>query len=242
MTPSSSCGAQALSNPTLDSSESSRPATPPAERARPAPVPWPEPGSRQNGGPSGVRPGTAEESPAALTSDQAAHGHASAGGQLLPGQSTAALTLKPSSGEPPGTGRPLTGPVNQTADTAALQMLIRQMQQQQEQQQQQMRQQQEQQMQQQEMMIRMLQNLGLQSQPTAAPPPHPPPLQPQGGRPEAGFCPQGERQEPHVCAHSEGGGSVASSFRGAEVVVSPPRLAFPPRCPAPILPCITMGE
>ena len=193
LTPSSSSGIQALSNPTLDSSESRRPATPPAERARLAAAPWPEPGSRQNAGPSGVRTDTAEESPAALTSDQAACGHASAGGLPLPGQSTAARTLATSSGEPPGTGRPLAGPVNQTADTAALQMLIRQMQQQQEQQQQQMRQQQEQQMQQQEMMIRMLLNLGLQSQPTAVPPPHPPPLQPQGGQPEACFCPQCER-------------------------------------------------
>ena len=32
LTPSSSSGAQALSNPTLDSSEISRPATPPVER------------------------------------------------------------------------------------------------------------------------------------------------------------------------------------------------------------------
>ena len=129
LTPSSSSGTQALSNPTLDSSESSRPATPPVERARPAPVPWPEPGSRQYSGPSGVRPGTAEESSAALTSDQAAHGHASAGGPPLPGQSTAALTLAPSSGEPRALGaagwtckstrRPYGTPDASTANAAA---------------------------------------------------------------------------------------------------------------------------
>ena len=93
LTPSSSSGKQALSNPTLDSSESSRQATPTVERARPAPVPWPEPSFRQYSRPSSVRPGTAEESSAALTSDQAAHGHTSAGGLPLPGQNTAALTL-----------------------------------------------------------------------------------------------------------------------------------------------------
>ena len=94
-----------------------------------------------------------------------------------------------------------------------------------------MRQQQEQQQQQTEMIIRMLQNLGLQSQPTVALPPHPPPLQPQNGRLEAGFCPQCERQEPHVCALSEEGGSVASCSRGAEVMGSPPGRRAPPDAP-----------
>ena len=182
-------------------------------------------------GTGSVRPGEARSVVAALQWPAAGRFGESAGRLPHPGHSTGGLTLAPSGGEAPGLGRPLAGPVNQTADTAALQMLIRQMQQQQEQQQQQKRQQQEQQMQQQDIMIIMLQNLGLQSQPTAAPPPHPPPLQPQNGRLEAGFCPQCERQEPHVCALSEEGGSVASCSRGAEVVVSPPGRRAPPDAP-----------
>ena len=151
LTPSSSSGAQALSSPTLDSSESSRPATPPVERDRPPPGPWPEPGGRQDG---------AEESPAALNSHQAAFGHASAGQLPRPGHSTGGLLPVPAGGGAPALGQLPAGPVNQTTDTVML--LIRQMQQQQEMQQQQM-------MQQQEMLQRMLQNLNLQSQPTVAP-------------------------------------------------------------------------
>ena len=132
------------------------------------------------------RPGEARNVVAGLQWPAAGRFGELAGGPPLPGQSTAALTLAPSSGEPPGTGRPQVGPVNQPADHTVLQMLVRQMQQQQEQQ----MQQQQKQMQQQEMMIRMLQNLGLQSQPAAAPPPHSPPLQPQDGRPGANLCRQ----------------------------------------------------
>ena len=249
-TPSSSSGTQALSNPTLGSSESSRPPTPPMERRRPPPVPWPEPRPRQYSGPSGVRPGTAKESPAALASDRAAHSHAAAGGPPLPGQSTAALAPAPSSGGPLGPGRPQDGPVNQPADNAVLQMLIQQMQQQQEQQQQQMQQQQEQQQQ----MISLLQNLGLQSRPAAVPPgpverppPHSPPPPSQDGRPvahisgsswvaqdlprQADICRQCERQEPHICPYSEGGSDSAGSFRRAEVAVSPPGRRPPPGAP-----------
>ena len=137
LTPSSSSGTQALSNPTLDSSESSRPATPPVGRARPPPVPWPEPRPRQYSGPSGARPGTAEQFPATLASDRPGPRHAAAGGPPLPGQSTAALAPAPSSSGPSGLGRPQAETVNQPADNAVLQMLIQQMQQQQEQQQQQ---------------------------------------------------------------------------------------------------------
>ena len=201
-TPSSSSGAQALSSPTLDSSESSVPATPPVERDRAPPNPWPEPGGRQDG---------AEESPAALNSHEAAFGHASAG--QLPQHSTGGLLPVPAGGGAPALGQLPAGPVNQTTDTVML--LIRQMQQQQEMQQQQM-------MQQQEMLQRMLQNLNLQSLPTVAPPPHLPPPQPRGGRPGIEGCPQCERQEPHECPHSERGGSLAGSLRRAEVVASPP--------------------
>ena len=230
LTPSSSSGAQALSNPTLDSSESSRPATPPVERGQPAPGPWPGPGPQQNGGPSGVRPGAAEESLAALTSDQAAHGHASAGRLPHPGHSTGGLTLAPSGGGALGLGRPLAGSVNQTADAAALQMLIRQMQQQQEQQQQQMRQQQEQQQQQTEMMIRMLQNLGLQSQPTVAPPPHPPPLQPQNGRLETFFV-HNVSAKSHMCVHFQRKAVVWPVVPGEQRWWVPPQASVPPRMP-----------
>ena len=216
LTPSSSSGAQALSIPTLNSTESSCPATPPVERDRPPPGPWPEPGVRQDG---------AEESPATLNSDQAAFGHASAGQLPRPVHSTGGLLPVPSGRGAPGLGQLPAGPVNQTTDTVML--LIRQMQQQQEMQQQQMRQQQEQQMQQQEMLQRMLQNLNLQSQPTVAPPPHLPPPQPQGGRPGTEFCPQCEKQEPHECPNSEGGGSSAGSLRRAEVGASSPGRSAP---------------
>ena len=125
---------------------------PPVERGRPPPVPWPEPCPPQNGGTSGARPGTAEQSPAAPASGLAGPSHAAAGCQPLPGQSTTALAPAPSSGGPSGAGRPQTGPVNQPVDNAVLQMLIQQMQQQQQQ------------------MISLLQNLGLQPRPAAAPP------------------------------------------------------------------------
>ena len=228
LTPSSSSGAQALSSPTLDSSESSGPATPPVERDRAPPGPWPGPGGRQD---------SAEESPAALDSHQVVFGHASAGqlpqhstggGTAAPGQlpqhSTGGLPPAPAGGGAPAPGQLPAAPVNQTAD--AVMLLMRQMmQQQQEMQQQQMRQQQEQQMQQQEMLQRMLQNL-MQSQPTVAPPPPLLPPQPQGRRPGTEFCPQCERQEPHECSHSEGGGSSAGSLRRAEAVASPPAQVF----------------
>ena len=52
VTPSSSSGTQALTDPTLASSESSRPPTPPLEgRGRPQPAPWPGPQPPQDGGP-----------------------------------------------------------------------------------------------------------------------------------------------------------------------------------------------
>ena len=86
-------------------------------------------------------------------------------------------------------------------------------------------------------MINLLQNLGLQPQPAAAPPgpverypPHSPPPTPPAGRPvaqisssswvapglprEADICRECERQEPHICPYSERS-SVSASSGGA---------------------------
>ena len=66
------------------------------------------------------RPGEARSVLAGLQWPAAGRFGELAGGPPLPGQSTAALTLAPSSGEPLGAGGLQAGPVNQPADNAVL--------------------------------------------------------------------------------------------------------------------------
>ena len=124
VTPSSSSRTQALTDPTLASSESSRPPTPPLERrGRPPPAPWPGPQPSQDGGPSAphlalpLGGDPAEQYSAAPASGSVPASHTAVSGQQRPAQNTgAAPGPAPSSGDCLGAVLPQAGAAMQPVD------------------------------------------------------------------------------------------------------------------------------
>ena len=134
-TPSSSSGTQALSDPTLGSTESSRPPSPPViERGRPPPAPWlgpfPSQGDNLDGPPMApLRRGdlTEQPPPAAASEPASCPSQTDAAGRALPTQSTgAAPAPAPPGDKAAGAALPPFPATTQPADNLLLQLLLQQ--------------------------------------------------------------------------------------------------------------------
>ena len=229
---SSSSGAQGLSDPALESSDSSRPqstthAPPTIRGAAPVPLPpdpdlWQEALLLQDGAQSRPHLEAAEGLSTTIARGAAHTAHAAEGARPRLEQSTGAVprTAPPPAGHLSGVRQP-----HPALPGDMIELLIRQMERQQQQQM-------EQQQQQHQMMLTVLQNLGLQSQAAVRYPPQlpiPPPLPERPDPPrEVNTCPECALEEPHICQYSQRGGSSAGGSQRAGMV--PPQV-FPPSLP-----------